>query len=183
MYLMLSFVARYVQTPASAGYGLSESVLVAGAVLVPFSLASFVASRFTPALMRRLGAAGTLVAGFVVLIAGITTFLVARSALWHVLLTMAIAGLGVGVVFAANPSLVVSGVPAAETGSALSFNQVLRNVGFSIGSALSGVILAAATPAGAALPRADGYRTAALVAVGLCVATIALIGAMARRPA
>ena len=43
---------------------------------------------------------------------------------------MAVAGLGVGTVFAALPGLIVSAVPAGETGSAMSLNQVLRYVGF-----------------------------------------------------
>jgi len=181
MYLLLALVARYVQTPASAGYGFDSSVVVAGAVLVPFSVASFLAGRVAPALSARLGSARLLAVGFAVVVAGIGTFLAARDRMWEVLLTMTVAGFGVGLVFAANPGLLVSGVPATETGSALALNQVLRNVGFSVGSAAAGAVLAAATPAGRALPRADGYRTAALLAVAVCVAALVISLVMAAR--
>ncbi len=174
MYLLLALVARYVQTPATAGYGFDESVVVAGAVLVPFSVASFLAGRVAPPLARRIGAARLLATGFAVVIAGIVTFLLARDAMWQVLTTMTVAGFGVGLVFAGNPGLLVSGVPAAETGSALALNQVLRNVGFSVGSAAAGAVLAAATPAGHAVPDSSGYRDAALVAVVACGVALAV---------
>ena len=44
---------------------------------------------------------------------------------------VAVAGLGVGCTFAALPGLIVAAVPPAETGSAMSFSQVLRYVGYS----------------------------------------------------
>jgi MFS family permease len=97
---------------------------------------------------------------------------------------MTVAGFGVGLVFAANPGLLVSGVPAAETGSALALNQVLRNVGFSVGSAAAGAFLAAATPAGQVLPHSGGYRAAALFAVAVCLAALGISLTAARlRPA
>ena len=40
----------------------------------------------------------------------------------------------------------------------MSLNQVLRYIGFAIGSALTATVLAAATPAGAPAPAAGGYR-------------------------
>jgi hypothetical protein len=48
----------------------------------------------------------------------------------------------------------------------MSFNQVLRYVGFSTGSAASAAVLSAATPAGRLLPDGDGYTTAALIGCG-----------------
>ncbi|MGW7419086.1 hypothetical protein ACWGJB_03275 [Streptomyces sp. NPDC054813] len=80
------------------------------------------------------------------------TFVFAHDGLWEVFVTMALAGLGVGVNFAVTPGLVVGGVPAHETGSAMSFNQVVKYLGYSAGSALSAVILQAATTPGQVLP-------------------------------
>ena len=37
-------------------------------------------------------------------------------------------GIGVGMLFAALPGLIVGAVPATETGSAMSLNQVLRYI-------------------------------------------------------
>ncbi|NKS65626.1 hypothetical protein GS461_03830 [Rhodococcus hoagii] len=50
MYLLLSLVTRYVQTPAATGYGFGLSTFQAGLVLVPFSLFGFVAGRLIPRL-------------------------------------------------------------------------------------------------------------------------------------
>jgi predicted MFS family arabinose efflux permease len=89
-------------------------------------------------------------------------FAAATGSLVLVLTAMAILGFGVGGVSAVMPKLVLAGVPHAETASVLSINQIVRSIGFSIGSALTGFLLAAATPAGALLPTQTGYLTAAL---------------------
>jgi hypothetical protein len=43
----------------------------------------------------------------------------------------------------------------------MSFNQVVRSAGFSLGSALGGLILSAGTPAGRLFPADSAYTTAA----------------------
>jgi MFS family permease len=45
-YPLMSLAVRFAQTPPAAGYGLGAPVVVAAALLTPFSLASFAASRF-----------------------------------------------------------------------------------------------------------------------------------------
>jgi hypothetical protein len=94
-----------------------------------------------------------------------------------------VAGLGVGASFAAFPALVVSAVPASETGSAMSLNQVLRYVGFAVGSALTATVLAAATPSGGAAPAGSGYTTIAGIGAAVCVTTAVVARpALGRRP-
>ena len=87
---------------------------------------------------------------------------------------MAVAGLGVGAAFAAFPALIVAAVPPPETGSAMSLNQVLRYVGFAVGSALAATVLEASTPDGASAPGAGGYAVLAVVGGAVCVATATL---------
>jgi len=121
MYLLLTLVTRYVQTPASAGYGFGAGVFVAGLVLVPFS--------------------------------------------------------------AAMPAAILAVTPAQETSSAMSFNQVVRSVGFSIGSALGGLTLAARAPAGSAFPVESGYAAASwLGAATMGVTVVAALMLRADRP-
>ena len=43
----------------------------------------------------------------------------------------------------------------------MSFNQVVRSVGFSLGSAIGGLILAVGTPAASVFPADGAYTTAA----------------------
>ncbi len=169
MYLLLSLVTRYVQTPVSAGYGLGASVVLAGLVLVPFSVGSVGASRLAPVLARRLSPDLVLPVGSLMFLTAMLLFALARGSLGLVLLSMAIAGLGVGCTFAAMPGLIVGAVPAGETASATGFNQVLRSVGYAGGSALSASLLQAFTPDGAVLPAGTGYTVAALVGCGVWV--------------
>jgi len=176
-YLLLSSVPRLVQEPESTGYGFGASIVVAGLVLVPFSVASFLASRLARTLERVAGRRLVLPAGAVVLGAGDLLAGFVREDLWQLFLAMAVVGLGVGTVFAALPGLIVAAVPAQETGSAMSLNQVLRYIGFSIGTALSATVLEAATPAGAGAPGSGGYSAVAVIAAVSCAA-LALLTAL-----
>ena len=169
MYLLMSLVIRYVQTPTSTGYGFGASVVVAGLVLLPFSIASVTASKVAPLLARRTSADRVLPIGCGIFITATLLFVLARGSLWEMFAVMAVAGLGVGCTFAALPGLIVRSVPAEETGSAMSFNQVLRYIGYSIGSALSATVLEAHTPQGQALPTERGYDVTALIGCGVLV--------------
>lgn len=169
VYPLLSLVVRLVQTPTATGYGFGASPLVAGLMLVPFSLASFASNRMMRPLLRH-GTPEQVVAWCSAgLLGTMAVFLFARTTVWELVIVMALAGFGVGCVFAANPLQIVHGVPAGETASATGFYQVLRSVGFSIGSALSATALVVSIPSGQALPTDAGYRTAALIGIGILV--------------
>lgn len=161
-YPLMSLAVRYAQTPATAGYGLGASAVVAGALLTPFSAASFLVRRPAIFLARRASPNWVVVASTVVLAAGQILFLLDRSGYPAVVAAMAMTGAGVGGVFAVNPIQIVDGVPANETGSSLSFYQLVRTVAYSVGSVLSATLLVAGTPAGSHLPTNAGYSAAAL---------------------
>ncbi|WP_262495322.1 MFS transporter [Paeniglutamicibacter gangotriensis] len=56
---------------------------------------------------------------------------------------MLLFGLGMGASYAAMPALIARSVATEELGSSVSFNQVLRTVGSSFGTAIAGAVLAA----------------------------------------
>jgi MFS family permease len=56
---------------------------------------------------------------------------------------MLVFGLGMGTSYAAMPALIARSVAMEELGSSVSFNQVLRTMGSSFGTAASGAVLAA----------------------------------------
>jgi predicted MFS family arabinose efflux permease len=184
MYLLLTLITRYAQTPLNAGYGFGLSTFVAGLVLVPFSLLGFVAGKLTPRIRERIGAPLLLAASAVVVLAAFALFAVARSNLAELLIAMAILGLGVGSFSAAMPGVILAVTPTSETSSAMSFNQVVRSVGFSLGSALGGLVLAAGTKPGHLSPANAAYTTAALVGIAAMAVTaitsIALAGSSGR---
>jgi len=173
-YLLLVTVPVLVQAPSAGGPGLGGSVLVAGLALLPFSAASVLGGRCARVLADRAGRLAVLPAAALVQASAFVLFALLRGELWQVFLVMAVAGLGVGAAFAAFPALVLSTVPPSETGSATSLNQVLRYVGFALGSAVAATVLAAATPGGAAEPGSAGYTTIAVVGAAVCLATAVL---------
>ena len=186
MYLLISLLMRFMQTPRSSGYGLGSSVLVAGLVLVPFSVASLLASRIAAMLLKRSSPQRVLQLACAPMVLALLLFAYGRGGgvlmLWVV---MGFAGIGVGCIFSVMPQLIVSAVPAAETGSAISFNQVSRLIGYAAGSALSAIVLESATPSGKSLPTDSGYTTAGLVGAVLWVvcAVVAFILPGRSRPA
>nr|WP_205864853.1 MFS transporter [Planctomonas sp. JC2975] len=175
MYLLFSLLTRFVQTPQAAGYGFGLSGLAAGAALIPFSLFGFAAGRLTPWMTRLATARWAFVihASFVAVAA--LVFATLPGSLIATLAAMAVLGFGVGGVSATMPGLVLAGSPSEETASVLSINQIVRSVGFSIGSALAGLLLATATPHGSVFPSENGYAIAAACVLPLLVLSAAVI--------
>jgi MFS family permease len=175
MYVLLTCVTRYVQTPAAAGYGFGLDTFSAGLFLVPFSLFSFVAGRISLPLRRRMSAAALLSAATVVTLAALVVFALAPGSLAGPLVAMSLLGLGVGGFLSAMPTVILQVTPHHETASAMGVNQVMRTTGFSLGSTLTGLILAAYTPAGAVFPAIQGYRTAAWTGCAVTVAALVIV--------
>jgi predicted MFS family arabinose efflux permease len=165
-------VVRYVQTPPAAGYGFGASVLTAGLMLTPFSLASFAASRAVRRAARRMSAELIVAAGCLALVASLLVFLLARGSYWQIVVAMIVDGFGVGCVYAVNPLQITGGVPATETGSAMSFYQLNRTVAYSIGSALSATLLVLSVPHGHDFPDNAGYTTATLASTAILAAAL-----------
>lgn len=178
MYLLFTLITRYVQTPPQVGYGYGLSDLEAGLVLVPFAGLGFLAGRIAPRLRQRVGPFPLLAVSGVVLTAACCLFAATRTlGVALPIAAMAVLGLAVGGVSATMPQAILAVTPTEETAAAMSVNQVVRSVGFSLGSALSALVLAAYTPIGRFVPDGAGYATTAwmgaalaLVGIGLAVA-------------
>ncbi|MGY5050766.1 MFS transporter [Streptomyces sp. 900105755] len=182
-YLLLSLVTRLAQTPAGPSGGFGVSIVVSGLILIPFSVGTLAANKAVQLVAQRMPWRLTLPLACVVTLSSLVMFGLARTDLWELLVVMGLNGLGVGCVFALLPNLVVTAVPAGDVGSAIGFNQVLRYVGFTTGSALSAVALESHTTAGAALPDPSGYGAAAVWGMVICAAAaVTAIVLPGRRP-
>lgn len=178
LYTFLSVITVFVQA-ADAGFGASP--LVAGLCLVPFSVTSLAASRASEAVIHRVGARLVLFTGSLVISSAGVFFSLAHSRLWHAFATMALVGIGFGGTFAAIPGVIARAVPSHETGSALGFYQVVRSIGYSLGSALTASILASHLDLGE--PNESGFVLAVLVGSAVCLvaaASCAIVPAPAR---
>ncbi|HEY5223702.1 MAG TPA: MFS transporter [Microbacteriaceae bacterium] len=180
MYLLFSLLTRYAQTPGAVSYGFGLPGVLAGAALIPFSVLGFVAGKITPIGARRFPKRWVYLAAAVAVVIAAVLFAAASDSLPAVLVAMAILGFGVGGVSAIMPALVLVDVPQSESASVLSINQLIRSVGFSMGSALAGLLLAAATPSGTVFPDEQGYAVAALWVIPLVAISVVPIFLMRR---
>ncbi|HEU5428733.1 MAG TPA: MFS transporter [Actinocrinis sp.] len=181
MYLLLTLITRYAQTPRSAGYGFGLTTFVAGLVLIPFSVLGFVAGKLTPRVRERIDGPLLLAGSAAIVGGGFVLFATARSNLAELLAAMGVLGFGVGSFSAAMPGVILAVTPKSETSSAMSFNYVVRSVGYSLGSAIGGLVLAAGTATGRLFPDDGAYTTAALVGIGAMAITMLTSLALARR--
>ncbi|MFF1871841.1 MFS transporter [Kitasatospora herbaricolor] len=181
IYLLLTLITRYAQTPHSAGYGFGLSTFVAGLVLIPFSVLGFVAGKITPRVLQRIDAPWLLAGSAVVIGGGFVLFAAARSNLTELFVAMSVLGFGVGSFSAAMPGVILAVTPKSETSSAMSFNYIVRSVGYSLGSALGGLVLSAGTDTGHLFPNDSAYTTTALVGIGAMAITTLTSVALARQ--
>jgi MFS family permease len=181
-YLLLASVPILAQAPSAAGAGFGTGIVVAALILLPFSAASLLGGRLTRLLADRTGRRLVLPAAALVQASAFAVFWATRTQLWELFLVMAIAGVGVGAAFAAFPAQLFAAVPVSETGSAMSLNQVLRYIGFALGSTLTATILSAATPVHATAPAGRGYAIIAVVGLAVCLLTAVLTWLLPREP-
>jgi MFS family permease len=142
LYVFLSVVTSFVQMPSAGGFGFDASPLIAGLCLLPFSIVSVASSRLMLPLLHRFGTRFVLLAGSLTISAAGAFFALGHDALWEAFFTLGLVGAGFGFTFAAIPTIITRTVPRWETGSAMGFYQVIRSIGFSVGSALTASILA-----------------------------------------
>lgn len=163
IYLCMSLMTQFVQIPA----GFDRSVFIAGLILVPMSVVSAVSTRMIGALRRRVGARALVPLGTATTAAGMLFFAAAHGALWEAFVMMGILGLGLAIAFAALPTLIIASVPNNETSSAMSFYQVVRYVGFALGTGLAITLLRVFHPSGP--PTASTYASSLAVGGIICL--------------
>ncbi|MGE0067553.1 MAG: MFS transporter [Solirubrobacterales bacterium] len=174
LYMFLSVVTEFVQTPPTEGFGFGATTLTAGLCLLPFSILSLLSSRVMSAMTRRIGTRAVLVFGaFAIFSSGVFCALV-HDQLWQAFLTMGLLGIGFGFTFAAIPGLITRSIPAGEVGSAMGFYQVIRSIGYAVGSALVATVLAGHEVSGSDFPAESGYMSALWIGVAACVLAAAV---------
>lgn len=169
LYTFLTVITEFVQTPSTAGFGFGMSTLMAGVCLIPFSIFSLLASRAMAVLAGRFQVRTFLVVGSLAIAATGAFFALVHDAFWQACVMTGLLGVGFGFTFAAIPGLITRAVPTQEAGSAMGFYQVIRSVGFSIGSAAVASILAASEMPGSDFPKVGGYTLALWIGAGACL--------------
>ena len=143
----------------------------------------FVAGKLTPRVRVRIGAPSLLAGSAVIVLGAFALFATTRSNLAELFVAMGVLGFGVGSFSAAMPGVILAVTPQEETSSAMSFNYVVRSVGYSLGSAIGGLVLAAGTDTGRLFPNDGAYTTAALIGIAAIAITTMTSLALARQHA
>lgn len=183
MYAMFAFLPQFLQTPTSAGYGFGASVTESGLLLLPQTVASFVAGVLAGRLALRFGSKPMLVLGAALTALGTLGLTLAHDEIWQILVESTILGLAFGLAFAAMSNLVVDAVPQSQTGVASGMNTNIRTVGGAIGSAvLTSVITAQLQPTGVPVESGYTHGFAVLAALAAAAALVALFIPVVRAP-
>jgi EmrB/QacA subfamily drug resistance transporter len=182
MYAMFAFLPEFVQTPAIAGYGFGATINQSGLMLLPSSITMFVVGNLAGRLTRLLGGKVLVIAGCLVGATAMSILAFAHQHEWEVYAAGAIMGVGFGLAFSAMSALIVSAVPASQTGVASGMNANIRTIGGSIGSAvMASIVTSRLAPSG--LPKESGYTIgfAAMTAALVLAALAGLLLPSARR--
>ncbi|MEV0778040.1 MFS transporter [Streptomyces sp. NPDC050433] len=168
---------QLLQLPRTTGYGLGQSMVVAGLLMLPLGLTMMATAPVHARLSARYGPKATLILGMVIIAIGYAAGLGLMNAPWQSLVIAVILGPGIGLAYSSPPALIVDAVPASQTGAATGLNTLMRSIGAAISSAVIGVVLAntANNIGGVTVPTMHGFRTAFLIAtiamgIGLLVA-------------
>lgn len=176
-YVVSLVLPQLLQLPTATGYGLGQSMVVAGLCVAPLGLTMMFTAPVYARLSARYGPKVTLITGLVVIAIGYGGGLGLMDAAWQTIITSVVLGAGIGLAYSSLPALIVGAVPASETGAANGLNTLMRSIGTSVSSAVIGMVLAntANNVNGVAIPTMHGFRVSfliatAAVAVGLLLA-------------
>lgn len=165
-YVVSLVLPQLLQLPTATGYGLGQSMVVAGLCVAPLGLTMMFTAPVYARLSARYGPKVTLILGLLVIAIGYGGGLGLMNAAWQTVITSVALGAGIGLAYSSLPALIVGAVPASETGAANGLNTLMRSIGTSVSSAVVGMVLAntAHHVNGVAVPTMHGFRVSFLIA-------------------
>ena len=146
-YVVSLVLPQLLQLPKATGYGLGQSMVVAGLLVAPLGLTMMVTAPVYARLSAKYGPKVTLILGMLIIAIGYGAGLGLMSAAWQSLVIAVVLGAGIGLAYSSLPALIVGAVPASETGAANGLNTLMRSIGTSVSSAVIGMVLAQMTSA------------------------------------
>jgi MFS family permease len=172
MYAMSLILPQLLQLPKATGYGLGQSMVVAGFCMAPGGLVMMAVSPASAWVSKARGPKTSLILGAAVIALGYALALVLVHAAWQIIIVTCVIGAGIAIAYAAMPALIMAAVPLSETASANGLNSLMRSIGTSTSGAVIGVVLAnsAKSFGPVSLPSMTGFRTGFVIA---CAASIA----------
>lgn len=165
-YAMSLVLPQLLELPTATGYGLGQTLLVAGLAVAPMGIAMMLVSPLSARISAARGPKTSLILGLLVIGGAYAAAQGLMSAVWQVALISTLVGGGIGLAYSALPTLIMGAVPTSETGAANGVNTLMRSIGTSVSSAVLGAVLARNTISfhGTAVPDMTGFRISFLIA-------------------
>lgn len=163
--LVTAALPTVLESPLTADAGFGLDLVSASLCLVPLGLVMFIVSPIASRISARWGARTSLMSGIGVVMSGFVFGALLLDELWQVIAVSTVTGVGIGLAYAAMPTLIMRAVPASETAAANGLNSVMRALGSAISATLVGAILAAHSEGG----HPDSTAFAIIFAVGVAV--------------
>jgi MFS family permease len=90
---------------------------------------------------------------------------------WQIMIATLVCAAGVGIGYAAMPTLIMDAVPMNEAGSAVGINALMRSVGTTVASAVMAAVLTGFTIGlgGQEIPSENAFKVCFLVATAAAV--------------
>ena len=161
---------QLLELPLAVG-GLGMPLLQASLFLMPAGLAMLAMSPVAGRLGRRWGPRPLLVLGAAVMATGYAVAVLADLHAGHILVINVLIGIGIGLGYAAMPTLIMRAVPASETGAANGLNTLMRSLGTATAAAVIAAVLTrhSVDIGGVAVPSPPGFHAAFLFGLGAAV--------------
>ena len=161
---------QLLQLPPTAGLGLP--LFQASLALVPSGLAMLAMSPVAGGIARRFGPKPLLIIGAVLLAIAYLFAVLMDLEVWHVVVINTVIGVGIGLGYAAMPTLIMAAVPRSETGAANGINTLMRSLGTTVAAAAIASILANSPVVigGVSMPSTEGFNMALILGLGASVA-------------
>ncbi|TSB30444.1 MFS transporter [Streptomyces benahoarensis] len=167
-YAISLVLPQVLQLPASTGYGLGRSMVVAGLCVAPLGLTMMLVAPVYARLAARRGPKATLLLGMLVIGVGYGAGIGLMNAPWQTVIIAVVVGAGIGLAYSSLPALIIGAVDPSETGAATGLNTLMRSIGTSVSSAVIGMVLAhmSTTRGPVTYPTMAGFRVSFMIATG-----------------
>ncbi|MFJ5043348.1 MFS transporter [Streptomyces sp. NPDC088719] len=185
-YAVSLVLPQLLQLPTSTGYGLGQSMVVAGLCVAPLGVTMMFVAPLYARISARRGPKATLMLGLLVIAIGYGAGLGLLGAAWQTVLIAVVLGAGIGLAYSSLPALIIGAVDPSETGAANGLNTLMRSIGTSVSSAVIGMVLAdtSVTAGSVQVPSMEGFRISFLIAMGAVLIGLALAAFLpSQRPA
>ncbi|WP_411089411.1 MFS transporter [Streptomyces sp. 061-3] len=167
-YAVSLVLPQLLQLPVSTGYGLGQSMVVAGLCVAPLGLTMMFVAPLYARLSARRGPKVSLMLGMLIIAIGYGAGLGLMSAAWQTVVIAVVLGAGIGLAYSSLPALIIGAVDPSETGAANGLNTLMRSIGTSVSSAVIGMVLAntSVRMGPVQVPSMEGFRTSFMIATG-----------------